>query len=70
MKYTWEEKNGGAMPKSFSALEKNILKAKAPDMPVQAEDIIYVPRSRMKAALSPGVLLNTAAAVAIYHVPW
>jgi len=48
---------------------KNILKAKAPDMPVQADDIIFVPRSRAKAALSPGVLLNTLAAVAIYRIP-
>ena len=49
---------------------KNILQAKAPDMPVQAEDIIYVPRSRVKAALAPGVLLNTLAAVAIYRIPF
>ena len=48
---------------------KDILRAKAPDMPVQAEDIIYVPRSRVRAALSPGVLLNTLAAVAIYRIP-
>jgi polysaccharide export outer membrane protein len=49
---------------------KNILKAKGQDMPVQAEDIIYVPRSRIKAALSPGVLLGTATSVAIYRVPF
>ena len=49
---------------------KEILRAKAPDMPVQAEDIIYVPRSRLKASLSPGMLLNTAASVAIYRVPF
>jgi polysaccharide export outer membrane protein len=49
---------------------KNIMQAKAPDMPVQAEDIIYVPRSRVKAALAPGVLLNTLAAVAIYRIPF
>jgi polysaccharide export outer membrane protein len=49
---------------------KNILKAKAPDMPVQTEDIIYLPRSRVKAALAPGVLLNTLAAVAIYRIPF
>jgi polysaccharide export outer membrane protein len=49
---------------------KDILKAKAPDMPVQTDDIIFVPRSRAKAALSPGVLLNTALAVAIYRVPY
>jgi polysaccharide export outer membrane protein len=49
---------------------KNIMQAKAPDMPVQAEDIIYVPRSRIKAALSPGMLLNTVASVAIYRVPF
>ena len=49
---------------------KNVLKAKAPDMPVQAEDIIYVPRSRIRAALSPGALLTAAASVAIYRVPF
>jgi polysaccharide export outer membrane protein len=49
---------------------KDVLKAKVPDMPVQAEDIIYVPRSRIRAALSPGALLQTAAAVAIYRVPF
>ena len=48
---------------------KEILRAKAPDMPVQAEDIIYVPRSRLKASLVPGALLNTAAAVALYRIP-
>jgi len=48
---------------------KDILRAKAPDMPVQAEDIIYVPRSRLKTALAPGVLLNSALAVAIYRIP-
>jgi polysaccharide biosynthesis/export protein len=49
---------------------KDILKAKAPDMPVQAEDIVYVPRSRIRAALSPGALLQAAASVAIYRVPF
>jgi polysaccharide biosynthesis/export protein len=48
---------------------KDILRAKAPDMPVQAEDIIYVPRSRLKTALAPGVLLNSALALAIYRIP-
>jgi len=60
-------------PSGLKLLEvplKNVLKAKAPDMPVQAEDIIYVPRSRIKAALSPGALLMAAASVAIYRVPF
>jgi polysaccharide export outer membrane protein len=48
---------------------KDILKAKAPDMPVQTDDIIFVPRSRAKVALSPGVLLNSALALAIYRIP-
>jgi polysaccharide export outer membrane protein len=48
---------------------KDILKAKAPDMPVQTDDIIFLPRSRAKAALSPGVLLNSALALAIYRIP-
>ena len=48
---------------------KKILQAKEQDMPVQGEDIIYVPRSRIKASLVPGALLQTAAAVALYRIP-
>jgi polysaccharide export outer membrane protein len=48
---------------------KNIMHAKAPDMPVQADDIIYVPSSRIKEALNAGALTTTLATVAIYRIP-
>lgn len=48
---------------------KNILRAKAPDMPVQGDDIIYVPSSTIKTILSTGALVNTLTSVAIYRIP-
>jgi polysaccharide biosynthesis/export protein len=48
---------------------KNILRAKAPDMPVQADDIIYVPSSTIKAALNASALATSLATVAIYRIP-
>ena len=46
---------------------KDLLRAKVADIPVQAEDIIYVPSSRVKAALNAGALLSTLGTAAIYH---
>jgi polysaccharide export outer membrane protein len=48
---------------------KNILRAKAPDIPVQADDIIYVPSSRIKEVLNAGALATTLSTVAIYRIP-
>ncbi len=48
---------------------KNILRAKAPDMPVQANDIIYVPSSRLKEVLNAGALATTLGTVALYRIP-
>jgi polysaccharide export outer membrane protein len=48
---------------------KNILRAKAPDMPVQADDIIYVPSSRIKEVLNVGALATTLGTVALYRIP-
>src|SRR5882762_9864361 len=48
---------------------KNILLAKAPDMPVQADDIIYVPSSRIKQALNAGALATALGTVALYRIP-
>jgi polysaccharide export outer membrane protein len=48
---------------------KNILRAKAPDMPVQADDIIYVPSSRIKEVLNAGALATTLGTVALYKIP-
>jgi polysaccharide export outer membrane protein len=46
---------------------KDILKAKAPDIPVQADDIIYVPNSRLKTVLNTGQLLTSLGTAAIYQ---
>jgi polysaccharide export outer membrane protein len=48
---------------------KNILRAKTPDMPVQADDIIYVPSSRIKEVLNAGALATTLGSVALYKIP-
>jgi polysaccharide export outer membrane protein len=50
---------------------KALLHAKVPDIAVQAEDIIYVPGSRSRAALATGATLGTTlATVAFYRVPF
>jgi len=48
---------------------KNILRAKAPDMPVQADDIIYVPSSNVKAFLNASSLITSLGTLAIYRIP-
>ena len=48
---------------------KDMLHAKKPDMPVQGEDIIYVPSSRMKTLLNSSALVTSAATVALYQIP-
>ena len=47
---------------------KKLLRAKAADIPVQADDIIYIPSSRMKQVLNSGALVSTAGAATIYRV--
>jgi polysaccharide biosynthesis/export protein len=49
---------------------KELLHAKVPDIPVQADDIIYVPSSRLKTAMNAGALLTTMGTAAIYKVPF
>jgi polysaccharide export outer membrane protein len=49
---------------------KDLLRAKVADIPVQDEDIIYVPSSRIKTALNAGALLTTLGTTAIYRVPF
>ena len=49
---------------------KELLHAKVPDIPVQADDIIYVPSSRLKTAMNAGALLSTIGTAAIYKVPF
>lgn len=48
---------------------KNILRAKAPDMPLEPDDIIFVPNSRMKEALNATALATTLGTVALYRIP-
>jgi polysaccharide export outer membrane protein len=48
---------------------KNLLRAKAPDMPLQPDDIIFVPNSRFKEALNLGALAGTLGTVALYRIP-
>ena len=48
---------------------KKLLHAKAMDISVQAEDIIFVPTSRMKQVLNAGVLVSTATTAAVYRLP-
>jgi polysaccharide export outer membrane protein len=58
-------------PNGLQELEvplKNILRAKAPDMPVQPDDIIYIPRNRWRPAAA--ALVTSAATVALYRVPF
>ncbi len=49
---------------------KELLHAKVADIPVQADDIIYVPSSRLKTAMNVGALLTTVGTAAIYKVPF
>jgi polysaccharide biosynthesis/export protein len=49
---------------------KDLLRAKVADIPVQADDIIYVPSSRMKTALNASALLTTLGTTALYRVPF
>jgi polysaccharide export outer membrane protein len=46
---------------------KRILQAKAPDVTLQPEDIIYVPGSKAKGFASTGSILSTLTTLAIYH---
>src|SRR6266478_1227188 len=48
---------------------KHIMHAKAPDIPVQADDIIYVPSSRIKEMLNASALATTLGTVALYRLP-
>ena len=48
---------------------KRIMHAKAPDMSVQADDIIYVPSSKIKEVLNASALATTLSTVALYRIP-
>ena len=48
---------------------KNILRAKAPDIPLEPDDIIFVPNSRIKEVLNAGALATSLGTVALYRIP-
>src|SRR5713226_8434339 len=49
---------------------KELMHAKVPDIPLQADDIVYVPSSRLKAAVNASALLSTLGTTALYRVPF
>jgi polysaccharide export outer membrane protein len=49
---------------------KDLMHAKVEDIPVQAEDIVYVPSSRMKAMVNASALLSTLGTTALYRIPF
>ena len=48
---------------------KNILRAKASDIPLEPDDIIFVPNSRIKEILNAGALATSLGTVALYRIP-
>jgi len=48
---------------------KKLLSAKVADIPVQADDIIYIPNSHLKEMLNAGALATSAGTAAIYRIP-
>jgi polysaccharide export outer membrane protein len=48
---------------------KNVMHAKAPDIPLEADDIVFIPSSRLKSALNSGALLTALGSVALYRIP-
>ena len=49
---------------------KDLLRAKIADIPLQADDILYVPSSRVKTALNASSLITTLGTTALYRVPF
>jgi polysaccharide export outer membrane protein len=49
---------------------KKLLRGKAHDVPVQDQDILFIPSSGIKSVMNAGTLLTTAATTAIYRVPF
>jgi len=48
---------------------KDLLRGKGTDIPVSAEDILFVPSSRMKTIITASTVVATSAATAaVYHV--
>jgi polysaccharide biosynthesis/export protein len=55
--------------KELSVPMKDLLRAKAADIPMNPGDIVYVPSSKVKSALNAGALASSAGAAAIYRIP-
>lgn len=49
---------------------KDLLHAKVADIPLQADDIVYVPSSRLKAVVNASALVSTLGTTALYRVPF
>ncbi|MGD1082888.1 MAG: polysaccharide biosynthesis/export family protein [Candidatus Sulfotelmatobacter sp.] len=48
---------------------KNLLRAKTADIPLQADDILFVPNSRFKELVNAGALVTGLGTVALYRIP-
>jgi polysaccharide export outer membrane protein len=48
---------------------KDLLRAKTADIPLQADDILYVPSSRLKTAMNAGALITSLGTTALYRIP-
>jgi polysaccharide export outer membrane protein len=48
---------------------KKLLKAKAADVPLQPDDIIFIPNSKLKQVLNGGVLATSLGTAALYRIP-
>ena len=48
---------------------KNLLRAKVADVPLQPDDILFVPNSRFKEIVNAGALVTGLGTVALYRIP-
>ncbi|MGA8343603.1 MAG: SLBB domain-containing protein, partial [Candidatus Sulfotelmatobacter sp.] len=48
---------------------KNLLRAKAADVPLEPDDILFVPNSRFKELVNAGALVTGLGTVALYRIP-
>jgi len=48
---------------------KNLLRAKAADVPLQADDILFVPNNKFKELVNAGALVTGLGTVALYRIP-
>jgi polysaccharide export outer membrane protein len=49
---------------------QKLMEGKTADIPVEADDVLYVPSSRYKTILSEGALITSASQAAIYRLPY